>query len=86
MKKLIAVALLLVVGMQVYDMFRPIQPIVEAHVVRSGDTLYNICNRHYISKNNSECFNEFWHRVMKEHGKTALEVGDIVWVTNRVYK
>ena len=46
MKKLIAVALLLVVGMQVYDMFRPIQPIVEAHVVRSGDTLYNICNRH----------------------------------------
>lgn len=86
MKKIICLALLLVAGMQVYEAFRPTELIVEAHVVRAGDTMYNICDRHYIDKDNTETFNEFWHRVMKENGKTALDVGQIVWVSNKVYK
>lgn len=86
MKKLLILGMLLVIGMEIYTAMRPVETVVEAHVVRAGDTLYNICDRHYITENNAECFNEMWYRVMKEHGKSSLEVGDIVWVTNRVYK
>lgn len=86
MKKLVFAALLFVIGLQVYEAMRPIETIVKAHVVRTGDTMYNICDRYYIVKNNSECFNEMWSRVMRENGnKRILDIGDIVWVTNKVY-
>jgi hypothetical protein len=86
MKKLVILAALLVIGVEIYQAMRPIETIVEAHVVRAGDTMYNICDRYYIVKNNSECFNEMWDRNMDENGnKRILDIGDIVWITNRVY-
>ena len=86
MKKLVYIALLFVIGLQVYEAMRPTETIVKAHVVRQGDTMYNICDRYYIVKDNKESFNEMWHRVMRENSnKRILDIGDIVWVTNKVY-
>ena len=86
MKKLLILGMLLVIGMEIYTAMRPTEILVEAHVVRRGDTMYGICDRYYITQNNTECFNEFWHRIMKENNKTALDVGDVVWISNKVYK
>ena len=86
MKKMIALALLFVIGMQVYDVMRPTEIVMKSHIVKAGDTMYGIANKYYITKDNTECFNEFWHRMMKENGKTSIDIGDIVWISNKVYK
>lgn len=86
MKKIVCLALLLVAGMEIYDMVRPTEIVVKAHVVRAGDTMYGIADKHYITKNNTECFNEFLHRMMRENGKTSIDIGDIIWISNKVYK
>lgn len=86
MRKLVILAILLVIGVEIYQALRPVETVVEAHVVRADDTMYGICDRYYITENNAECFNEMWYRVMRENGKISLNVGNIVWVTNKLYK
>lgn len=86
MKKLLA-AVLLVSVWCCYDWLRPVEAVSSNYVVKPGDSWYQICDAHYITKNNSESFNEFWYRAMaeNEHYKN-LQPGNVLTITNRVYK
>lgn len=65
--------------------FRERAEINVQYVVRPGDTMWNICDEFYITKNNVECFNEFVHRNTKRNG-SLIHAGDIVTISNRVWK
>lgn len=71
-------------GKDAYNMFRPIETVAQSHVVVAGDTWYGLCDKYYVVKDNAECFEENWHR--NKVGKGTLQIGDVVTITNRVYK
>lgn len=55
-----------VVGNSIYEsFFAPTKRVVTMYTVKPGDTWYGICDKHYMEEN-TECFDEFWHKVMQE--------------------
>ena len=85
MKKLVIIALIALAAWQVYQWIRPVQNVTATYTVAAGDTLFGICNEAYITKNNSECFNQFLDSNYRSN-KRQLQPGDIVVITNRLYK
>lgn len=85
MKKLVIIALIALAGWQIYDWIRPVTVVTNTYTVAAGDTLYGICNEAYITKNNSECFNQFLDSNYRSN-KRQLQPGDTVVITNRLYK
>lgn len=62
------------------------QTITTTYTVKAGDTWYDICNDHYIVDDNVDCFNEYWYRNMRDNGNRNLQPGDVVVITNEIYK
>ena len=54
------------------------------HTVKTGDTMWSICNKYYM-ENSDESFNEFFHRAVQENG-AALKPGQTVTISNVVVK
>lgn len=75
-----------VVGNEAYKAFlAPTEKIVTAYTVQAGDTWYGICDKHYMD-NNAECFDEMWAVNMRDNGHRQLQPGDVVTITNKIYK
>lgn len=75
-----------VVGHMVYkSFFAPVKRVVTMYTVNPGDTWYGICDKHYMEEN-TECFDEFWCKVMQDNGSRKLFPGDEVVIINTVYK
>lgn len=74
------------VGHIVYkNFFAPVKRVVTMYTVKTGDTWYGICDKHYMEEN-TECFDEFWCKVMQDNGSRKLFPGDEVVIINTVYK
>lgn len=77
----------LTVGHAAYKVcFAAKQTITTTYTVKAGDTWYGICNDHYIVDDNVDCFNEMWYRNMNRNGNRNLHPGDVVTITNEIYK
>lgn len=77
----------LTVGHAAYKVcFAAKQTIITTYTVKAGDTWYGICNDHYIVDDNVDCFNEMWYRNMNCNGNRNLHPGDVVTITNEIYK
>ena len=75
-----------VVGHMVYkSFFAPVKRVVTMYTVKPGDTWYGICDKHYMD-NNAECFDEMWAVNMRDNGHRQLQPGDVVTITNKIYK
>lgn len=76
---------MLSVGYITYDVLRPVDKVVTTYTVQVGDTWYGICDKHYMD-NNAECFDEMWAVNMRDNGHRQLQPGDVVTITNKIYK
>ena len=85
MKKVLIIVLLALAAWQTYEWLRPVKTVTAVYTVAAGDTLYGICNEAYITKNNSECFNQFLDSNYRKN-KRLLQPGDTVVITNRLYQ
>lgn len=55
------------------------------HTVKTGDSMWTICNRYYIEENNTESFNAFFNRAVQENG-SEIKPGQVVTLKNEVKK
>ncbi len=74
------------IGHSIYkSFFAPVKRVVTMYTVKPGDTWYGICDQHYMEEN-TECFDEFWCKVMQDNGSRKLFPGDEVVIVNTIYK
>ena len=78
-------AIMASVGFIAYDFLRPVDKVVTTYTVQAGDTWYGIYDKHYMD-NNAECFDEMWAVNMRDNGHRQLQPGDVVTITNKIYK
>lgn len=82
----VMIAAVFTIGHMTYkSFFAPTAEISASYTVKQGDTMWGICNDMYITKDNAECFNEFVCKNVEANGH-KLQAGDVVVITNKIYK
>ena len=84
MKKLLIVIYVIGAILMGYEAMRPTE-IVETTVrVQTGDSIWSICNEHYLP-NSKDCFNEFYAVSVRANG-SDIHPGDLVLLKQEIYK